>query len=130
MWISLECPGRSVDRSTLRDDTEPGHVLDVGLGQCFGVGGHDHRGLCLSASSLDTAGLVLNPVPLLLRPQIGRGLEATYQTIFRHLQELEKQGLVDSDGSKKRHGQRVVYRLNKEERDRALTNYAKYLAGQ
>ena len=62
--------------------------------------------------------------------QIGRDLEATYQTIFRHLQDLEQQGLVDSDGSKNRHGQRVVYRLNKRERDRALSNYAKYLDGQ
>lgn len=62
--------------------------------------------------------------------QIARDLEATYQTIFRHLQDLEEQGLVDSDGTKNRHGQRVVYMLNKKERDRALENYARYLNGR
>lgn len=62
--------------------------------------------------------------------QIGRDLDATYQTIFRHLRELEEQGIIDSDGSENRHGQRVVYRLNKQGRDRALANYASYLDGQ
>lgn len=62
--------------------------------------------------------------------QIARDLEANYQTVFRHLQDLEEQGLIDSDGSEIRHGQRVVYQLNRQERDRALKNYAKYLNGQ
>lgn len=62
--------------------------------------------------------------------QIARDLDATYQTIFRHLRDLEDQGLVESDGADNRHGQRVVYQLNKQERDRALENYAKYLNGE
>lgn len=62
--------------------------------------------------------------------QIARDLEATYQTIFRHLQDLEGQGIVESDGAKNRHGHRVVYELDKRERDRALSNYAKYLDGK
>lgn len=62
--------------------------------------------------------------------QVARDLNATYQTIFRHLRDLEDQGLVESDGADNRHGQRVVYRLNKQERDRALKNYAKYLNGE
>ncbi|GAA5226995.1 hypothetical protein GCM10025778_15280 [Paeniglutamicibacter antarcticus] len=62
--------------------------------------------------------------------QIARDLEATYQTIFRHLQDLEGQGIVESDGTSNRHGQRVIYRLDKQERDRALSNYAKYLDGK
>lgn len=62
--------------------------------------------------------------------QIGRDLEATYQTIFRHLRELEVQGIVDSDGSDNRHGQRVVYRLNRSGRDRALRDCARYLDGE
>ncbi len=62
--------------------------------------------------------------------QIARDLEATYQTIFRHLRDLEGQGIVESDGTKSRHGQRVVYKLNREERDNALTNYARYLDGK
>lgn len=62
--------------------------------------------------------------------QISRDLKATYQTVFRHLQDLEDQGIVVSDAGDQRQGQRVVYELNKQARDKALSEYAKYLDGQ
>lgn len=62
--------------------------------------------------------------------QISRQLKATYQTVFRHLQDLENQGIVLSDAGDQRQGQRVVYRLNRNARDRALADYADYLDGK
>lgn len=62
--------------------------------------------------------------------QISRDLEANYQTIFRHLQDLEEQKIIFSDGSPNRHGQRVVYQLDHQARDEALDGYAKYLDGR
>lgn len=61
--------------------------------------------------------------------QISRDLKATYQTIFRHLQDLEEQEIVLSDAGEQRQGQRVVYSLNRQARDNALADYAKYLDG-
>lgn len=61
--------------------------------------------------------------------QIARDLMATYQTVFRHLQDLEDQGIVLSDAGDQRQGQRVVYQLDRRARDKALANYAKYLDG-
>lgn len=62
--------------------------------------------------------------------QITRELSATYQTIFRHLQDLEEQGVVTSDAGEQRQGQRVVYTLNRAARDKALADYAAYLDGK
>ena len=62
--------------------------------------------------------------------QITRELSATYQTIFRHLQDLESQGIVRSDAGQQRHGQRVIYALDKAARDQALADYAQYLDGK
>jgi DNA-binding transcriptional ArsR family regulator len=61
---------------------------------------------------------------------ISRQLQATYQTVFRHLQDLEEQGIVASDAGEQRQGQRVRYTLNKQARDKALADYAHYLDGQ
>jgi ArsR family transcriptional regulator, arsenate/arsenite/antimonite-responsive transcriptional repressor len=62
--------------------------------------------------------------------EISRELQATYQTVFRHLHDLEEQGIVASDAGEQRQGQRVIYRLNKQARDKALADYASYLDGQ
>lgn len=62
--------------------------------------------------------------------QISRDLQANYQTVFRHLQDLEDQGIVLSDATDQRQGQRVVYTLNKKARDKALADCAKYLDGK
>lgn len=59
--------------------------------------------------------------------QIARDLGANYQTVFRHLQDLEALGIVSSDAGDQRQGQRVAYRLNREARDQALADYADYL---
>lgn len=62
--------------------------------------------------------------------QIARDLGATPMTVFRHLQDLESQQIVLADADAVRHGQRVMYRLDVEARDKALADYAKYLAGR
>ena len=62
--------------------------------------------------------------------QIARALEATYHTVFRHLRELEELGLVDSDAEDDRQGQRVVYRLNRDVRDREAERLLTYLDGR
>lgn len=59
--------------------------------------------------------------------QIARDLGANYQTVFRHLQDLEALGVVSSDAGDQRQGQRVEYRLNQEALDKALAEYADYL---
>lgn len=59
--------------------------------------------------------------------QIARDLTANYQTVFRHLQDLESLGIVSSDAGDQRQGQRVEYRLNREALDKALAEYADYL---
>lgn len=61
--------------------------------------------------------------------QIARDLGATPMTVFRHLQDLESQQIVVADADTVRHGQRVIYRLDVEARDKALADYAKYLDG-
>lgn len=62
--------------------------------------------------------------------QIARDLGANYQTVFRHLQDLETLGVVSADAGDQRQGQRVEYRLNPEALDRALAEYANYLKNQ
>lgn len=62
--------------------------------------------------------------------EISRELQATYQTVFRHLHDLEKLGIVASDAGEQRQGQRVIYTLNRQVRDKALADYASYLDGQ
>ena len=61
--------------------------------------------------------------------QIARDLGATPMTVFRHLQELESQGIVVAAADSVRQGQRVMYRLDADARDKALADYAKYLDG-
>jgi predicted ArsR family transcriptional regulator len=61
--------------------------------------------------------------------QIATSLEAAYQTVFRHLQSLEAEGVVVSDAGPTRHGQRVRYSLDADARDRALADYRAYLDG-
>ncbi|GAB2714014.1 hypothetical protein GCM10027038_10300 [Arthrobacter bambusae] len=62
--------------------------------------------------------------------QIARDLGANYQTVFRHLQDLELLGMVASNAGEQRQGQRVVYRLDREAKDRALADYDAYLEGK
>ena len=62
--------------------------------------------------------------------QISRDLGAAFQTVFRHLQDLEEQNFIVSDGTQNRHGQRVIYQLNRAARDKALAEYANYLDGK
>ncbi|WP_432246251.1 winged helix-turn-helix domain-containing protein (plasmid) [Arthrobacter sp. G.S.26] len=62
--------------------------------------------------------------------QIAKDLGANYQTVFRHLQDLEDLGLVKADAGQQRQGQRVLYRLDKAARDVALAAYAQYLDGR
>ncbi|MHC6223115.1 ArsR/SmtB family transcription factor [Arthrobacter sp. MMS24-S77] len=62
--------------------------------------------------------------------QVARDLGANYQTVFRHLQDLEVQGIVASDAGEQRQGQRVMYRLDREAKDRALADYDRYLDGK
>lgn len=62
--------------------------------------------------------------------QISRDLGAAFQTVFRHLQDLEEQNLIVSDANQNRHGQRVIYQLNRSARDQALADYASYLDGK
>lgn len=77
----------------------------------------------------DIRHLALNPSGT-TSGQIARELSATYQTIFRHLQDLEEQRIVTSDAGEQRQGQRVVYTLNRATRDKALADYAAYLDGK
>lgn len=59
--------------------------------------------------------------------QITRYLGANYQTVFRHLRDLEASGIVSADAGTQRQGQRVEYHLNREALDNALAEYADYL---
>lgn len=55
------------------------------------------------------------------------------QTTWRHLVELERQGLVESsapDDEPSRQGQRVVYRLRRDARDRAIRQWLAFLDGE
>lgn len=60
---------------------------------------------------------------------IQRELNTTYQTVFRHLQEIESTGIVTSDAGEKRQGQRVIYELDSDALRAALSNYEDYLFG-
>jgi DNA-binding transcriptional ArsR family regulator len=61
---------------------------------------------------------------------IHRELNATYQTVFRHLQELESAGAVTSDAGEKRQGQRVIYVADSVAVRAALAGYESYLLGE
>lgn len=54
----------------------------------------------------------------------------TYQTVFRHIRELEAEGIVVSDARENRGGQRVLYSVDREALRRELDEYAKYLLGE
>jgi len=60
---------------------------------------------------------------------IQRELSTTYQTVFRHLQEMESTGIVTSDAGEKRQGQRVIYALDASALKAALAGYEAYLLG-
>ncbi len=57
-------------------------------------------------------------------------LSATYQTVFRHLQELEAAGVVTTDAGDKRQGQRVLYKTDLAVVRTALSGYESYLLGE
>lgn len=57
-------------------------------------------------------------------------LSATYQTVFRHLQELETAGVVTTDAGEKRQGHRVLYKTDSAAVRIALAGYESYLLGE
>lgn len=61
--------------------------------------------------------------------EIGRSLEVNYRTIARHLVRLEELGGIDSDADSNRQGVRVVYRINAEGFDVAVSELLQYLKG-
>lgn len=62
--------------------------------------------------------------------RIAKELGANYQTVFRHLQDLESLGIVISNAGEQRQGQRVLYRLDRDAKNQALADYASYLDGK
>ncbi|WP_157109392.1 ArsR/SmtB family transcription factor [Cryobacterium arcticum] len=72
--------------------------------------------------------LALNPEGM-TSGAIQRELNTTYQTVFRHLQEMESTGIVTSDAGEKRQGQRVIYVLDSSALRAALHGYEAYLLG-
>ncbi|WP_336624994.1 MULTISPECIES: ArsR/SmtB family transcription factor [unclassified Microbacterium] len=58
--------------------------------------------------------------------QIERELNASYQTVFRHLKALVAEGAVLVD-EQVNQGRRTIYTLDREAVDRALTDYRHYL---
>jgi len=61
---------------------------------------------------------------------IHRELNATYQTVLRHLQELESAGAVTTDAGEERQGQRVIYVADSDAVRSALAGYESYLLGE
>lgn len=61
--------------------------------------------------------------------QIERQLDASYQTVFRHLQALVAAGAVDVDGDHVNQGRRTIYTLNRGAISTALSEYQRYLLG-
>ncbi|TFC97741.1 ArsR family transcriptional regulator [Cryobacterium sinapicolor] len=61
---------------------------------------------------------------------IQRELNTTYQTVLRHLQELESAGTVTADAGEQRQGQRVIYVLDTDALQSALFGYGEYLFGK
>lgn len=58
---------------------------------------------------------------------IERELSASYQTVFRHLQQLVAAGVVATDGEQAHHGRRVIYTLDREAVTATLSEYRDYL---
>jgi len=61
---------------------------------------------------------------------IARELDAQYQTVFRHLRELEVGGVVSSPAEGIRHGRRVLYQLDQAALVATLRDYEAYLLGK
>lgn len=61
---------------------------------------------------------------------IQRELNTTYQTVLRHLQELESAGTVTADAGEQRQGKRVIYVLDTDVLQSALSGYGEYLFGK
>ena len=61
---------------------------------------------------------------------IQRELGTTYQTVLRHLQELESADIVTADAGEQRQGQRVIYVLDGDVLRSALSGYGEYLFGK
>lgn len=58
---------------------------------------------------------------------VERALDASYQTVFRHLQALVATGLVATDSTEAQHGKRVIYTLDADAVSAALGDYLAYL---
>lgn len=61
---------------------------------------------------------------------VERALDASYQTVFRHLQALVATGLVttdSTDSTEAQHGRRVIYALDAAAVSAALGDYLAYL---
>lgn len=54
----------------------------------------------------------------------------TYQTVFRHIRELEAEGIVTSNARENRGGQRVLYTVDRDALRRELDEYSRYLLGE
>lgn len=62
--------------------------------------------------------------------EIGRFLDVNYRTVARHLVRLEELGVVESDADADRQGVRVVYRINADGFDAAVSELLQYLKGK
>lgn len=58
---------------------------------------------------------------------IERELEASYQTVFRHLQALGETGIVSPAAQDVRHGRRTIYTIDRNAVNRAIDEYKDYV---
>lgn len=61
---------------------------------------------------------------------IGRSIGTSYKTVLWHLRQLEAAGVVDSNASGRRIGQRVIYSVNQQGFDDAARDFLLYLKGK
>ncbi|WP_404593142.1 hypothetical protein [Paenarthrobacter histidinolovorans] len=69
----------------------------------------------------------------MLSGQVAEMVGGGVMTTWRHLVELEKQGLVEAladENEPNRQGQRVVYRLNRQACDEAIKAWVDFLGGR
>jgi len=61
---------------------------------------------------------------------IERELGVSYQTVFRHLQQLVAVGVVTTDGEEVHHGRRVIYTLDRQAVITTLSEYRDFLLAE
>ena len=85
-------------------------------------GANPLRGAIIRLLALNSGGMTSGAIQ--------RELSTTYQTVLRHLQELELADIVTADAGEQRQGQRVIYVLDRDVLRSALSGYGEYLFGK